>query len=238
MLNLEKQPRAIVLHSKEGRTHGHVVYSRIDAQLKAIKLPFYKKRMQQLSKELYLENGWALPKGMQNKQSRSQTNYDLGEAHIAKRQKRDPKIIKAQIKTLWDDSPDIEAFKSALSDAQYILAKGDRRGFVLVDIFGDVRSLTRTIGVKAKAVKEKLGVNDSLPTVEEAKQTFTASYKQDFFKRREVLITRHQAQLSPHTSTIRALVKKQKSQRNDLSKTQATRKKKNVKPAKRNTPRD
>lgn len=52
-LGLEGQPRAIVFHEKEGRRHAHVVWSRINPEtMKAINLPFYKKRLNELSREL------------------------------------------------------------------------------------------------------------------------------------------------------------------------------------------
>ena len=45
-LGLEGQPRAIVIHEKEGRRHAHVVWSRIDSEkLTAVNLPFYKERL-------------------------------------------------------------------------------------------------------------------------------------------------------------------------------------------------
>ena len=64
-LGLEDQPRAIVFHEKDGRRHCHAVWSRIDAQeMKAINLPFFKNRLMEISRELYLEHGWDMPHGM------------------------------------------------------------------------------------------------------------------------------------------------------------------------------
>src|SRR6056297_2468907 len=61
-LGLEGQSRAIVFHEKEGRRHAHAVWSRIDGnEMKAIKLPFYKRHLTDISKQLFLENGWPLP---------------------------------------------------------------------------------------------------------------------------------------------------------------------------------
>ena len=58
-LGLSGQPRAIVFHEKEGRRHAHVVWSRIDYKsMTAINLPHYKRKLNSLSKELYLEHGW------------------------------------------------------------------------------------------------------------------------------------------------------------------------------------
>lgn len=42
-LGLDKQPRAVVIHEKEGRRHAHAVWSRIDAEsMSAINLPHFK----------------------------------------------------------------------------------------------------------------------------------------------------------------------------------------------------
>lgn len=64
-LGLDGQPRAIVMHEKEGRRHAHVVWSRIDTdEMKAINLPHFKNKMRDLSRDLYLDQGWVLPDGL------------------------------------------------------------------------------------------------------------------------------------------------------------------------------
>lgn len=65
-LGLNGQPRAIVIHEKEGRRHAHVVWSRIDAEeMKAINLPHFKRKLRDMARDLYLDHGWELPKGLQ-----------------------------------------------------------------------------------------------------------------------------------------------------------------------------
>lgn len=65
-LGLIDQPRAIVFHEKEGRRHAHVVWSRIDAEsMTAVNLPHYKLKLRDISRELYLEHGWQLPRGFE-----------------------------------------------------------------------------------------------------------------------------------------------------------------------------
>ncbi|BBK40432.1 hypothetical protein STVA_04520 [Allostella vacuolata] len=64
-LGLTGQPRAIVFHEKEGRRHAHCVWSRIDAQtMRAVHLPHFKRKLHDLSRQLYLEQGWRMPAGM------------------------------------------------------------------------------------------------------------------------------------------------------------------------------
>ena len=82
-LGLEGQPRAVVIHEKEGRRHAHVVWSRIDSEkLTAVNLPFYKERLKKLSKELFLEHGWSLPDGLKANGGKSPLNFTRGAGRI------------------------------------------------------------------------------------------------------------------------------------------------------------
>jgi hypothetical protein len=49
------------------------------------------------------------------------------------------------------------------------LAKGDRRGFVAVDVNGEIYSLSRVLGEKPKAVTQKLGSPESLALVSDVR---------------------------------------------------------------------
>jgi MobA/VirD2-like, nuclease domain len=54
-LGLTDQPRAIVFHEKNGRRHCHTVWSWIKAdEMKAVQLSFTKRKLTELSRELYL----------------------------------------------------------------------------------------------------------------------------------------------------------------------------------------
>ena len=82
-LNLTGQPRVIVFHEKEGRRHCHAVWSRIDAEtMTAKELPFFKNRLNEIAKQLYLENGWSMPKGFANPKLRDARNFTLSLIHI------------------------------------------------------------------------------------------------------------------------------------------------------------
>ncbi|SER80229.1 Relaxase/Mobilisation nuclease domain-containing protein [Nitrosomonas sp. Nm51] len=63
-LGLNGQPRAIVFHEKNVRRHCHVVWSRINtAEMKAVQLSFTKRKLNILSRELFLEHGYVLARG-------------------------------------------------------------------------------------------------------------------------------------------------------------------------------
>lgn len=216
-LKLTGQPRVIVFHEKKGRRHMHVVWSRIDENLKAIKKDFDWKALNKLSRELFKEHGWELPAGYKNKQERNVTNFELSDWQVGQRQQRDPKAIKTLVQTIWKQANDIDAFKQALTKEHFVLAKGNKRSFVLVDIHGDVRALSRTLSISAKEVKAKLGDSEILPTVDEAKQSFSQTHKAEYTRRHNALIKRHQSQLMPFTQKIKALADQQKDKRQKLA---------------------
>jgi hypothetical protein len=178
-LGLEGQPRAIIFHEKQGRRHAHCVWSRIDAQeMKAVNLPFYKLRLQDVSREIYRENGWEMPRGLVSKQERNPLNYNRAEWHQAQRIQEDPKDIKAFFQKCWQASDNRASFTNALQERGYRLACGDRRGFVAVDYRGEVYSLSRATGAHSKELIARLDDPKTLPSVAEVKDQFAALMNQ------------------------------------------------------------
>lgn len=170
-LGLENQPRAVVIHEKKGRRHIHVVWSRIDiAKMKAINLPFFKQRLAALSKELYLEHGWELPEGHRTNGWKNPLSFTLAEWQQAKRLDLDPREIKQVFQTAWARSDNLPSFRNALEESGYFLARGNRRGFVAVDSQGEVFSVSRMCGIKARELSSKLGEPVSLESVETTKE--------------------------------------------------------------------
>lgn len=119
-LGLYDQPRAIVLHEKEGRRHCHVVWSRINAEeMKAVHLPYTKRKLQEISRELCLEHGWKMPRGLANSKETNPYNFTLAEWQQAKRLGKDPRSIKARFRDAWAISDSKSAFINALEDRNY-----------------------------------------------------------------------------------------------------------------------
>lgn len=169
-LGLENQPRAIVFHEKEGRRHAHVVISRIDADaMKAIKLPYYRTRLNEIAKQLYLQHGWQLPDGFRNKERSNPLNFTREEWQQARRSKQDPKMLKAVFQECWQTTTTAQQFSNVLRDNGLYLARGDRRGIVAVDWRGEVYAVARYAGVKSKDVKDRLGDTKAYPAVDEVK---------------------------------------------------------------------
>ena len=170
---LSGQPRAIIFHEKQGRRHAHAVWSRIDGDnMKAINLPYFKNKMMEVSKALYLEHGWKLPAGLIDRERRNPLNFSREEWQQAGRIDMRPETVKAVLKECWAVSDGRKSFAGALEEKGFALAKGDRRGFVAVDFRGEVYSFSRWLDVKTKALKERLGKRDDLPGAEEAKAAF------------------------------------------------------------------
>jgi hypothetical protein len=169
-LGLENQPRAVVFHEKDGRRHAHVVWSRVDSQrMRAIELPHYKVKLRDISRSLYLEHGWDMPRGLQDRSLRDPLNFTREEWQQAKRAGLDPRELKAVFAQCWKASDNKASFERALKERGFWLAKGDRRGFVAVDYRGEVYSLSRYAGVKPKDLEAKLGDPQQLRSVDEIK---------------------------------------------------------------------
>jgi hypothetical protein len=170
-LGLEGQPRAVVFHEKEGRRHAHCVWSRIDAdKMTARQMSFFKDKLMDISRQLYLEHGWKMPRGMANAAERNPTNFTLAEWQQAKRQGIDPRWLKSTLQECWSRSDGSRAFSRALEERGFFLAQGDKRGFVVLDHQGEVWSLPRVLGLKTKEVRVRLGDGEGLGTVEDTKR--------------------------------------------------------------------
>lgn len=168
---LSGQPRIVIFHEKEGRRHAHCVWSRIDAQtMTARPLPFFKMKLREISKGLYLEHGWQMPRGLMDSREHDLRNFSLAEWQQAKRMGRDPKQLKALMQECWAVSDGRPAFEKALQERGLYLAKGDRRAHVAVTYEGEVVSVAKTVGIKSKDVTAKLGKADNLRSVADTKQ--------------------------------------------------------------------
>lgn len=169
-LGLENQPRAIVFHEKDGRRHAHVVWSRIDSErMRAINMAHYKTKLRDVSRELFLEHGWDMPRGLQDRSLRDPLNFTQAEWQQARRAGIDPREIKAVLQQCWQRSDNRPSFELALKERGFWLARGDRRGFVAIDYRGEVYSLSRYAGVKVKELEARIGDPAQLRSVDQTK---------------------------------------------------------------------
>ncbi len=217
-LGLTDQPRIIVFHEKEGRRHAHVVWSRIDAEdMKAVPLPFTHRKLQALSRELYLEQGWRMPDGLAKSGARDPVNFSLAEWQQARRTDSDPKTIKLSFKEAWAISDSKASLIQALRERGLTLAQGDRRGFVAVDRQGEIYALARWTGLKTKDVKVRLGDAKDLPTVEEAQAQNAKEMTPALARLQNELNAKRETAREASERQRSALVKRQKAERHALA---------------------
>lgn len=227
-LGLTDQPRAIVFHEKEGpkgyRRHAHVVWSRIDSEsMTAVNHSWYKNKLTALSKELYLEHGWDLPNGLKDPLLKNPLNFTHAEWQQALRVDRDPREIKQAFRQAWQQSDSAKALRAALQEQGFMLAKGDRRGFVAVDYQGEVYSLARWTRIKAKEVKKRLGSPDSLPSVDQAKQQLRDAITPHLKQMLKDLKQQQANELAPLLRAKRDMLKEHAHKRQQLKSQQAKR---------------
>jgi Relaxase/Mobilisation nuclease domain len=178
-LGLTGQPRAVVFHVKDGREHCHVVWSRTDVdKMRAVHMAHDHRKLMDLACELARKYGLELPPGLEAWEKRQKLEKEkleptLGEKAQAEETGIPPEQRRAEITAAYEQSDTGEAFRSVLEQKGYVLARGDKRGLVVVDKFGGVHSLTRYIkGHTAKEIKAKLAAlsPEQLPSADQAKE--------------------------------------------------------------------
>ena len=178
-LGLEGQPRLIVMHEKNGRAHIHVVWQRTDIEtMTLVPDSFNYVAHERASMALEQEFGHEHVPGKHAKRDREKqpefpkADFNHAEWQQGERTGVDPRAMKAAITQLYEQTDNGAALKAALEEKGYVLAKGDRRDYVIVDGHGQIYSLSRQIeGVTAKDLRAFMADLDreSIPNVEQAK---------------------------------------------------------------------
>jgi hypothetical protein len=178
-LGLTGQPRVVVFHVKNGREHCHAVWSRTDMErMRGIPLSHDHAKLMDVACELARKFGFELPKGLREWEEKRRQQKTVLEPTVAENAIEaatgvSPEQRLAEISAAFEASDSPEAFASALEERGYILARGDRRGFVVVDAEGNVHSLSRYVqGHSAKAIRQRLAplTPEQLPSVDEARE--------------------------------------------------------------------
>src|SRR5262245_54520986 len=162
-LGLNDQGRIVIFHVKHGREHCHVVWSRIDPRtMKAVQLSYDHQSLRTVARAFARAHGLRLPLSMQK---------DRGAERYKDRQKREnlfeqqqeerSGIAKAErvaaLTQAWRESKTGKELIAALEKRGYLLARGDSRGYVVVDRAGEIHSLARDIeGARTKDVRARL----------------------------------------------------------------------------------
>lgn len=211
------QPRIVVFHEKEGRRHAHAVWSRIDAETMTAKnLSHFKLKLRDLSREIYLEQGWKMPRGLMNSREADPRNFTLKEWQQSKRMGRDARDLKELMQECWAASDSKAAFMQALKSRGFTLAKGDRRGHVAITPEGEVLSVARYTGKKTKDVKARLGDPELLPDVSKAKAQLAKDLSATFKRHMREAEEQKRRDLAPLDAERRAMVQGQRQERTHL----------------------
>jgi hypothetical protein len=178
-LGFDGQPRAVVVHEKHGRQHIHVVWQRTDIDtMTLVPDSFNYVAHERASLALEQEFGHEHVPGKHAKRDREKQpefpNAEISHAEWqqAERAGADPHAFKDAITAIYKACDNGQAFQSALEQHGFVLAKGDRRDYVLMDADGQIYSLARQIkGVTAKDLRAFMAdvEREAIPTVEQAK---------------------------------------------------------------------
>jgi Relaxase/Mobilisation nuclease domain len=174
-LGLAGQPRFVIEHEKKGRVHRHVIWSRVDADRMvaisdSLTAAIHERTSRELEIKFDLERGLSIltpNRDFERPERRPQKNETFRTVETG----IDPETVKAELRALWQQADNGQSFKAALENQGYVLARGDRRDFVVIDRAGDDHSLARRLGVKAAKLRERMADIDraDLPSVAEAK---------------------------------------------------------------------
>lgn len=172
-LGFDGQPRAVAFHhGPGGETHMHISWSRIDlASLRVIDPGLYKNKMKELCRAFEKEHGLtqvANERATDNK-TRSPNRAEFEQA---RRLGIDLKVIRNTIQACWQSADSGRGFAAALAEHGFILARGDRRDFVVIDHAGGDHALSKRItGATAAETRARVADIDraGLPSVDEAK---------------------------------------------------------------------
>lgn len=240
-MGLEEQPRIIVFHEKNGREHAHVVYSRIyeslafesgrkaglerpEPILKAKELSFSKLELRRISQDLHRDLGLEMPKGLADYRERDPLNFDLPTWQQATRLKEDPRDLKKIIGEAMQFADGAKGFNAALEQHAMQLARGDRRGFVIVHHSGEALPLTRYLGLKQKEVKARLGQPEHVQTVDQARGLLKSKMTAHASKQMEDLHKQQRKEAKPMRQAVKLLKKEQQLDRQKLFYAQDARK--------------
>jgi hypothetical protein len=187
-LGLEGHARVVVLHEKLGREHIHIVWSRIDLdKMRSVSDSHNYRKHEQAARSLERQFDHERVQGAHaERDGAERPNRTPSRAELRQEERTGirGKDVRLDVTEAFRASDNAAAFQAAVEEKGYILAKGDRRDFVIVDHAGGIHSLARRIeGGKAADLREFMSPlnRDLLPTAEQARsaQIERASIKEE-----------------------------------------------------------
>lgn len=173
-LGFEGQGRAVAFHQdrSSNERHLHVAWSRIDLeQMKAIDPGLYKNKLKQECRGLEKELGLTRVRDERAPEHKT-LSAGRSEFEQSRRLGTDLRAIRETVRACWERSDNGRSFEAALAERGCVLARGDRRDFVVIDPAGGDHALgKRILGVAATEIRARLADIDKmqLPSVDAAK---------------------------------------------------------------------
>lgn len=171
-LGLDGHARFQIEHVKEGREHRHIIWNRLDENLKLTSDSFTYQAHDKTRRELeQLFDHEPTPATPQPSQRRSREfaeweNFRGSQTGIP------PQQVKEEITALFHASDSGVAFQSALEHSGYTLCRGDKRDTLcVIDSAGSSHALVRRIdGIRTAELRQFMADIDphTLPSVKEA----------------------------------------------------------------------
>lgn len=181
-------------------------------------------KLQELSRELFLEHGWDMPQGLLDKRNRDPNKFTLAQWQQAKRLGKVPHQIKADLQSSWALSQDKASFEQELKHRGYRLAKGDRRGFVVLDHKCEPFSLGKKwLGINVNEVRTRLGDENKLRSVEETRVIIAKNMSAHLQTLQEQQNSAIQARTDILKDQLQRMVKSQRGERAALKEAQEKR---------------
>ena len=182
-LGLEGHQRVVIEHEKDGRVHRHIVWNRVDGDTLRVadmggNYYTHQRTARELEERFGLQRVQSLH-GQRRENGRPDRPLELWEQRAAARSDINPQDLKAELTEIWRSTETGREFVKAVEERGYIVARGDRRDFCIIDQAGDAHSLARRIeGAKAKDLRERMADvdRDGLPSVTEARERQRARY--------------------------------------------------------------
>ncbi|HWB50473.1 MAG TPA: relaxase/mobilization nuclease domain-containing protein [Stellaceae bacterium] len=176
-LGLDGHARLVVMHEKLGRQHIHVVWSRIDLEkMRSVSDSHNYRKHEEVARDLERRFGHDRVQGAHHERdgvARPDRTPSRAELQQQERTGITGRQVKEEVTAAFQASDGAEAFRAALQERGYTLARGDRRDYVILDQKGGIHSLVRRIdGMKAAELREFMAALDpeSVPNIEQARE--------------------------------------------------------------------
>lgn len=211
-LGMEGHQRVMVEHLKNGRSHMHVCWCRVDIETMKVAHHSHNYRThEQVARSLEREFGLNRTQGVhaerdtekKKPRERPTTHESQMEARTGWK-KADAQMA---IRAAWERGGDGAAFQRQMEKNGYRLARGDKRDYVVIDPAGGVHSIRSGIrGLRVAEIRDRfadLGAH-KLPSVAEAvkaaRETYPAFLKD---RRHAAQNTRHETRAAPAPVSVR-----------------------------------